>query len=1270
MNTPPALKTRPIGFSVVAALGGFNASVTRFAWSPDGLWLAVPSRDGTVRLFDFRTGFRHSCDGQVIFRLDQTREWSPKQVMSVCWGGSSDLLFALYDSGLSELRLRDGECVSSQSLTPSVGGASAAVWASRTQTLVTAFSDKISVWDSETHEIAESHPGSLGNVGLVDIAVSPDGHTVAVPGATGIHFFDVLSSRWSEQLPQGDIGSSRASFAPNRGVAVIRAQQGVCIWSPDGSGSYADARKLEGTFNTPTCLTFSTDGSLLALKYHDGIAFWRTETWERLPALDEVDLSGDGLHSIAFNPRFPILASLAPDGLTVRLREVDVDKFVNAYSQPPSSFLRDVDDATRKLQSKSANPETSTLIGLKETSEQTFSFDALISYSSRDKEWVRTLVQRLEKDGCRIWFDEKNIDWGQRIRHAIREGISKSRHLIVVLSPNAVGSDWVELETLIATWEDPANRRLTLLPLLYRECVIPEDMRHLKHLDVTTQFKLDHNYPQILKTLSSKNIHPQVQGYARDHALIIDLCTTSRGGIPPSETSDGEKLYFKEVVRVPQLYSADLAQRLRSVPIDGDAWRSILEEVDRAIKKVISGCEGRIHVFIQAPHAVAFLVGRRLDDFGRGVGVVTHQQGRDNGGWTPFFTTPQRMSGATVPSFFSEDWKMGGEERGRGWGSLLSVEVPHHPSQEVLNAAQTEVGAARLYRIAPTGLRAWIESTAEAGVALSQLEDALVGLNALHPGEPIHLLTSAPVALMVELGRKCSPHVFPSIVVHQYDAHASRYHPVLDCMVPTVVESDLGARDQSSAIDPLYDWDFFIAHASATEDTRAAEILYDALDPHCQVFMDTRRLLPGDAWDDALPKAQRRARMSVILISRNTKKSWYKRDEIATAVALARDDLTKHRVVPVYLDGQPQESEGIPYGLRRLVSLDVRNDGGLDGVGASLRRLLQETATSNPTRRFEKPDHDQVLEQSVSDRTPTEGTSTTRGARGQLEDLQTLLTSNPTSPAILIPLASHPAIRTCDRFEQWGQIQRLASERMHRLIFIPGAAGQGHGYFSMRIERDLVTNPATTIRRLYWERRSPDSSSDYFADLAQKLHCTSDALPETLRDLLHERPILIVHKTLESHYGDAVWQSLFFTGIPEMVRAVGPTRHGLQWVQPVSWDHCHWTVRWLHSMTSHANVIRRFLHPLCHEGEARRLMQSVSRSGTQSGLRVSVMSDITQITDEHVHAYLIEQGYSDDEVRTMIPDLLMGGPDSEQIIKRLVDGKGMSAPRVKQLLED
>jgi hypothetical protein len=136
-------------------------------------------------------------------------------------------------------------------------------------------------------------------------------------------------------------------------------------------------------------------------------------------------------------------------------------------------------------------------------------------------------------------------------------------------------------------------------------------------------------------------------------------------------------------------------------------------------------------------------------------------------------------------------------------------------------------------------------------------------------------------------------------------------------------------------------YDFFLAHAGP--DAAQAERLYDMLSAKSTVFLDTRSVPLGDVWDHVIAEAQRSSRLTVVLVSASTGAAFYQQEEIATAIGMAREDPTRHRVVPVYLGVTPP-----PYGLLRFQGLVVPDGIMPQRVAERLLTTLRETGGRAP----------------------------------------------------------------------------------------------------------------------------------------------------------------------------------------------------------------------------------------------------------------------------------------------------------------------------------
>jgi hypothetical protein len=132
-------------------------------------------------------------------------------------------------------------------------------------------------------------------------------------------------------------------------------------------------------------------------------------------------------------------------------------------------------------------------------------------------------------------------------------------------------------------------------------------------------------------------------------------------------------------------------------------------------------------------------------------------------------------------------------------------------------------------------------------------------------------------------------------------------------------------------------WDFFIAYAS--NDVDIALHLYDLLSNKWRVFIDKKEIIPGDDFDRIISDAQLNSRISVLLISSSVENAYYLREEITTAIALSRKNSQQHRVIPVFIDGIPESTEKIPYGLRIKEGIDARQVGGIKKVANELDKI-------------------------------------------------------------------------------------------------------------------------------------------------------------------------------------------------------------------------------------------------------------------------------------------------------------------------------------------
>lgn len=112
-----------------------------------------------------------------------------------------------------------------------------------------------------------------------------------------------------------------------------------------------------------------------------------------------------------------------------------------------------------------------------------------LSHNSADKEFVRKLSTDLKKAGIEFWLDEVEMKVGDSLIDRISKGIGNCKYLAVVLSPHSVNSEWVKREVEIALNSEISGRRLIVLPVLVKDCVIPEFLKGKVYADFRQDYE-------------------------------------------------------------------------------------------------------------------------------------------------------------------------------------------------------------------------------------------------------------------------------------------------------------------------------------------------------------------------------------------------------------------------------------------------------------------------------------------------------------------------------------------------------------------------------------------------------------------------------------------------------------------------------------------------------------------------------------------------------------------------------------------------------------
>jgi len=273
----------------VQTLMGHVGVVYNVAWSPDGTILASVAADGTVRLW-------HPLDNRTVRIL----RGHTRAVYAVAWLANGSLLASGSADGIIHLWNPQTGALVSTLRSESAEAVYALAWSPVETVLASGSAQEILLWDGEATtplcKLVQQAPSTTGNVSQIySLAWSSDGRLLASGSAD----------------------------------CTIR------LWEPEAERLI---RILEGHTGVVTSISFSGDDRLLASKARDKtICIWRTDTWKPVAKMKERSLRLPWSSSLAFHPHASTLAIAEDEDRKIGLWDMDVDAML-AASQEVSMY--------------------------------------------------------------------------------------------------------------------------------------------------------------------------------------------------------------------------------------------------------------------------------------------------------------------------------------------------------------------------------------------------------------------------------------------------------------------------------------------------------------------------------------------------------------------------------------------------------------------------------------------------------------------------------------------------------------------------------------------------------------------------------------------------------------------------------------------------------------------------------------------------------------------------------------------------------------------
>jgi uncharacterized protein YjbI with pentapeptide repeats len=134
-------------------------------------------------------------------------------------------------------------------------------------------------------------------------------------------------------------------------------------------------------------------------------------------------------------------------------------------------------------------------------------YSCFISYNSKDQKFAQRLHDDLQNNGVRCWFAPEDLKIGDEFRRTIGQQIRVRDKLLILLSKNSVGSEWVGDEVEKALSEEKEQHTLKLFPIRLDSAVLKakddwaEKIRLRRHIGDFSAWKDEDKYRNAFERL-------------------------------------------------------------------------------------------------------------------------------------------------------------------------------------------------------------------------------------------------------------------------------------------------------------------------------------------------------------------------------------------------------------------------------------------------------------------------------------------------------------------------------------------------------------------------------------------------------------------------------------------------------------------------------------------------------------------------------------------------------------------------------------------------
>lgn len=315
------LENIPVGLKLQTTFSGHSDVIFRIAWSPDGKFLASPSRDKTIKVWSLDTGELYCNLRGHTLRVNSVA-WARDSSRLVSCG--SDGIVALWDFKDSPQIKQIKKFTSNSDVIPVFDIA----WDSETGLFAAACKDgNVRLWSSKQN-------GTVRNLAAINeyincVIWSPDGKVLAAAsGDKKVRLWEVTEDgepklTWEVEAQYSPVNS--IAWSPDGKLLASVGKQMLKIWDISGLKELKKIKLQPDKDGFIKSVDFSHDGKLLAAKCqssqvekNNAVKVLDSDTLQIIATIPEPTTLKAG-NGIAFHPNEPILATLGEDDKVIRI---------------------------------------------------------------------------------------------------------------------------------------------------------------------------------------------------------------------------------------------------------------------------------------------------------------------------------------------------------------------------------------------------------------------------------------------------------------------------------------------------------------------------------------------------------------------------------------------------------------------------------------------------------------------------------------------------------------------------------------------------------------------------------------------------------------------------------------------------------------------------------------------------------------------------------------------------------------------------------------